>query len=82
MIALTRQTIYGTLLTKRWVSTRVNLDVEENIEHCEHFQILPAALGPGVYLASNRNEYQNRKIIMFLGIKGRPVRRADNLAAI
>jgi hypothetical protein len=25
------------------------------------YQILPASLGPGVYLASNRNEYQKQK---------------------
>jgi hypothetical protein len=25
------------------------------------YLILPAALGPGVYLASNRNEYQEQK---------------------
>jgi hypothetical protein len=40
-------------------------------------RILPAALGLGVYSASNRNEY--RKIS---GGKAQPVRRADNLAAI
>jgi hypothetical protein len=43
--------------------------------------IFPAALGPGAYSASNRNEYQKQKI-MFLGSKARPVRRADNLTAI
>ena len=38
--------------------------------------MLPAALcGPGVDSASNRNEYQE----YFLGGKGRPLRRADNL---
>jgi hypothetical protein len=42
------------------------------------FLIILAALGPGVYSASNRNEYQNIKI-MFLGSKMRRVRRADNL---
>jgi hypothetical protein len=40
--------------------------------------ILPAALGPGVYSASNRN----RKIIMFLESKVRRGRRANNLTAI
>jgi hypothetical protein len=48
----------------------------------EIYLILPAALGPGVYSASNRNEYQKHKIIMFLGSKVRPVHRADNLTAI
>jgi hypothetical protein len=45
------------------------------------YVILPAALGPGVYSVSNRNENQKQKII-FLGSKLRPVRRADNLIAI
>jgi hypothetical protein len=39
------------------------------------YLILPAALEPGVYSSSNRNEYQKEKIM-------RPVRRADNLIAI
>jgi hypothetical protein len=33
----------------------------------------PSALSPGVYSASNRNEYPSRKI-MFLGCRARPVR--------
>jgi hypothetical protein len=37
---------------------------------------------PWVHSASNRNEYQKQKIIMLLGSKVRPVRRADNLTAI
>jgi hypothetical protein len=41
------------------------------------YLILPVALGPGIHLASNRNKYQNRKI-MFLGSK---VWRADDLVA-
>jgi hypothetical protein len=45
------------------------------------YLILPTALGPGVYSAYNRNEYQKQKI-MFLGSKVRPLRRADNLTAI
>jgi hypothetical protein len=44
--------------------------------------ILPAALGAGVYSASNRNEYQKHKKIMILGSKVRRVRRADNLTTI
>jgi hypothetical protein len=44
------------------------------------YPILPAALGPGVYSASDRNEYQKQKL--FLESKARPVRRADNLTAI
>jgi hypothetical protein len=43
------------------------------------YLILPAALGPGVYSASNRNGY---KKIMFLGSREQPMRRADNLSAI
>jgi hypothetical protein len=45
------------------------------------YLILPAALGPGVYSASNRNEYQEQRK-MFLRSRSRPVRRADNLTAI
>jgi hypothetical protein len=44
--------------------------------------ILPAALGPGVYSASNRNGTRIIKIIMFLEGQVRQVRRADNLTAI
>jgi hypothetical protein len=46
--------------------------------------MLPAELGPGVYSASNRNEYRKRKKkeTIFLGIKVRLVRGADNITAI
>jgi hypothetical protein len=43
------------------------------------YLIFPAALGPGVHSASNRNEHQKHKnkiiiiIIMFLGRRARPV---------
>jgi hypothetical protein len=40
--------------------------------------ILLAALGPGVYSASNRNEYQEK----ILGSRARPVRKADDFTAI
>jgi hypothetical protein len=46
------------------------------------YLILPAALGPGIYSASKRNEYQKQKKIMFLGSRALPVRRADNFTAI
>jgi hypothetical protein len=47
------------------------------------YLILPAALGPGVYSASNRNDCtRNIKVIMFLGSKMGPVRKADNITAI
>jgi hypothetical protein len=45
------------------------------------YLILPAALGPGVYSASNINEYQNKKKKMFLESRARPVLRYHNLAA-
>jgi hypothetical protein len=45
------------------------------------YLILLAALGPGVYSSSNRNEYQKQKNNVF-GSRVRPVRRADNLAGI
>jgi hypothetical protein len=44
--------------------------------------ILSAALGPGVYSASNRNEYRKYKKNIFLGSKVWQIRRADNLTAI
>jgi hypothetical protein len=45
------------------------------------YLVLLASLGPEVYSASNRNEYQNQKI-MFLRSKARPVRRAKSLTGI
>jgi hypothetical protein len=45
------------------------------------YLILPAALGSGVYAASNRNEYQKQKK-MFLWSRSRPALKADNLTAI
>jgi hypothetical protein len=45
------------------------------------YLILTAALGPGVYSASNRNEYKNKKNNVS-GSRARPVRRADNITAI
>jgi hypothetical protein len=33
----------------------------EVIEFFSNYQILPVTLGPGVYSASNRNEYQKQK---------------------
>jgi hypothetical protein len=43
-----------------------------------NYLVLLAALGPGIYSASNKNEYQQ----IFLWSNGWPVRRADNLTAI
>jgi hypothetical protein len=45
------------------------------------YPIFSAALGPGVYSASNRNEYQKQKNYVS-GSRARPVRRDDNLTAI
>jgi hypothetical protein len=45
------------------------------------YLILPAALGPGVYLVSNRNEYQKQKK-MFLVSRARPAGKANNLTGI
>jgi hypothetical protein len=44
------------------------------------YLILPAALGPEVYSAYNRNEYRKQKK-MFLESRALPVRRADSLTA-
>jgi hypothetical protein len=47
------------------------------------YLILPAALGPGVYAASNRSEYRKQKEkCVGGGIKQRLVPEADNYAAI
>jgi hypothetical protein len=43
--------------------------------------ILPAALVPEVYSASNRNQYQKKKN-MFLGSRVRQALKPDNLTAI
>jgi hypothetical protein len=45
------------------------------------YLILPAALGPGVYSASYRNEHQKQKE-MFLGSRVRLAHEADNLTTI
>jgi hypothetical protein len=42
------------------------------------YLILPAALGPGYYSASNRNEYQ----MIFLVGEALPARKANNLTII
>jgi hypothetical protein len=46
------------------------------------YLILPAALDPGVHSASKKNEYQKQKKKMILRSRARPVRGADNIAAI
>jgi hypothetical protein len=46
------------------------------------YVILPATVDSGAHSASNRNEYQKQKRIMFLGSKVRPVSRNDNLSTI
>jgi hypothetical protein len=42
--------------------------------------ILPAALGPGIHSASNRNEYHKQKKKMFLESRARPASKSDNLS--
>jgi hypothetical protein len=49
--------------------------------HAFIYLILPAALGPRAYSASNRNEYRSREIIV-LWSRVRPVLRADILDAV
>jgi hypothetical protein len=56
----------------------VGSELEVVNEFFSIYLILPAALGPGDYSASNINEYQ--KII--LGRTARPARKADNFTAI
>jgi hypothetical protein len=61
----------------RWFETRW----EEYISSI--YLILPAALGSGVYSASNRNEYQKQgKKKRFLGSIALPVCKVDNFTAI
>jgi hypothetical protein len=45
------------------------------------YLILLAALSPGVYSASNRNEYQKQKSNLSVS-RERPVRMADNLTVM
>jgi hypothetical protein len=45
------------------------------------YLIHPAALGPGIYSDSNRNNYQKQKNNV-CGNKAQPVRNADNFTAI
>jgi hypothetical protein len=56
--------------------------LDEMNEFFSIYLILPAALGPGVYSASNRNLSTRNRKIMFLGSRARSVRRADNLTTI
>jgi hypothetical protein len=46
------------------------------------YLILPAALGPGVYSASNTKMSTRNRKKKFLGNRAQPARGADNLAAI
>jgi hypothetical protein len=46
------------------------------------YLILPAALGPGIYSASNRNDYKKHTSNNVPGSKVRRVCRADNLTTI
>jgi hypothetical protein len=45
------------------------------------YLILPPALDPGVYLASNKNEYQKQKKICLVS-RARPALKYDNLTTI
>jgi hypothetical protein len=46
------------------------------------YLILPEALDPGVHSASNGNEYRKQKKKKIILSKGRPMRMANNPAAI
>jgi hypothetical protein len=54
---------------------------DEVNEFSSIYLILMSALGPGIYLTSNRNSARNKKI-MFLKSRARPVRRADSFNPI
>jgi hypothetical protein len=47
--------------------------------HLSIYLILPAAPGPGLYSASNRNQYQKQKCDNSVCSVARPVREAYNL---
>jgi hypothetical protein len=49
---------------------------DEDIEFFSFYLILPATLGPGVYWASNRNEYQKQKKMCLLS-KAQLAHKAD-----
>jgi hypothetical protein len=68
---------------RHYATNRIVASLIPNEVNFYSYLILLAALGPGVYSASNRNEYQrHKKRIMFLGSKVRRVRRAGNLTTI
>jgi hypothetical protein len=54
---------------------------DEVVEFFSVYLLLPAALDPGVYSVSNRNEYQKQKNNVLVS-RARPVRGADSLTAI
>jgi hypothetical protein len=56
-------------------------DLKKPLNFFSIYLILPAALGPGVYSTSNRNEYQRQKK-MFLDSRAWLVHKAHNLTAI
>jgi hypothetical protein len=61
------------------VSTRI-CNTLLQVEELHRDAILHEDFGPGVYSASNINEYQKQKM-MFLGSRALPVRRTDTLTA-
>jgi hypothetical protein len=70
------------LLSRYATSWKVASSTPDEVIECfQIYVVLPAALGPCVYSAFNRNEYQKQRK-MFLGSKARTARKADNLAAI
>jgi hypothetical protein len=64
---------------KYFLYTALNASLYNSAQ--SHHLILPEALGPGVYSASNRNEYQKYKNNN-VSSKVRRLRMADNLTAI
>jgi hypothetical protein len=62
-------------------ATRRNIP-EEPFFNVVNYLIHPTALGPGVYSAYNRNEYQRKIKVMSLGTGERPECEADNPTAI
>jgi hypothetical protein len=71
--------IKGTMLKAGRLRVRVQIKL---LNLFPVYQILSAALGPGVYSASNKNEYQKQENKIFLESRGRSARSSDNISSV
>jgi hypothetical protein len=83
LVYFNNSTNYTTTLLRQYATGRkvAGLSPVKVIDFFSNYLSLLAALGPGVYSASNRNEYkkQRKKILWSLV---QPVHKADNLIAM